>query len=125
MLYADDLVLTAKTKEEVIAMFNEWKRQMETRGLKINMEKTKVMVSGRQPKERTEQGRYPCGCCGKGVGVNSVWCEGCQRWIHKRCSGLRDVKEAGTNFRCPMCTRGTRSSDGSEGLVVNGGGVLR
>ena len=121
MLYADDLVLTAKTKEEAIAMFNEWKRQMETRGLKINMEKTKVMVSGKQPKERMEQGRYPCGCCGKGVGVNSVWCDGCRRWIHKRCSGLHDVKQAGTNFRCSLCTRGPLCCDGSEGLVVNGG----
>ena len=33
LLYADDLVLTATTKEELISKFNAWKKEMETRGL--------------------------------------------------------------------------------------------
>ena len=64
LLYADDLVLTAESKEEVTDMFNRWKEEMEQSGLKINMEKTKLMVTGNKARERIQSGRWPCGCCG-------------------------------------------------------------
>ena len=35
VLYADDLVLTTESKEEVTDMFNRWKEGMKQRGLKI------------------------------------------------------------------------------------------
>ena len=41
LLYADDSILTAESKEEVTNMFNRWKEGMEQRGLKRNTEKTK------------------------------------------------------------------------------------
>ncbi|CAL4192252.1 unnamed protein product, partial [Meganyctiphanes norvegica] len=72
---------------------------------KINKEKTKVMVS-KTKRVKNKSGFFPCGCCWKGVGANSLWCEGCQRWCHKRCSKLKSVYEAGENFRCPTCIRG-------------------
>ena len=106
LLYADDLVITAESEEEAVRKFSLWKREMETRRLKVNMNKTKMMVVGREPIVRPERGRYPCGVCGEGVGVNSVWCQGCVRWCHQRCSGLRNVRRAGENFRCPTCVRG-------------------
>ena len=59
LLYVDDLVLMAETEEEVVERFSAWKR---------GMEKTKMMVLGRKPAVPLERGRYPCGCCGKGVG---------------------------------------------------------
>ena len=71
-LYADDLVLTAESKEEVADMFNRWQEEMEQRGLKINMEKTKLMVTGNKAREGVQSGRQPCGCCERGVGSNSV-----------------------------------------------------
>ncbi len=74
MLYADDQVITAGTRAEASNRFNRWKRAMEKRGLKINMARTKVMVTSRQPDRRQEEGRYPCVCCRKNVGVNSVLC---------------------------------------------------
>ena len=46
LLYADDLVLTGETREEAKEMFVRWRSGMGRRGLKINMEKTEVMVSG-------------------------------------------------------------------------------
>ena len=106
LLYADDLVLTAETEEGVVEKFRAWKEEMETRGLKVNMDKTKMMVLGGQAGRRLETGRYPCGCCGRGVGVNSIWCAGCSRWCHQRCSGLRDIRRGPDNFRCPTCCRG-------------------
>ena len=46
LLYADDLALTAETQGEVELMFGEWRRAVERRGLKVNLKKTKMMVTG-------------------------------------------------------------------------------
>ena len=48
LLYADDLVLNADTKQGVDDMFNEWCSAMELRGLKIKVAKTKLLVSGKE-----------------------------------------------------------------------------
>ena len=59
LLYADDLVLTADSKREVIDMFNNWRGALERRGLKVNISKTKLMVTGKRG-EILRTGRYPC-----------------------------------------------------------------
>ena len=33
--------------------------------------------------------RWPCGVCSKGVGSNSLQCTSCQKWVHKKCSGIK------------------------------------
>ena len=48
-------------------------------GMRISMEKTKVMVTGEVTADRKEVGRYPCNCCGTGVGVNSLPCTRCRK----------------------------------------------
>ena len=123
LLYADDLVLTAESKEDAIYMFNRWKTEMEQRGLKINMEKTKYMVTGNRAREAIQSGRWPCGCCGRGVGANSMLCIECNKWCHRRCSGLRNFRGV-RNFVCPKCAREEEDDeiDGEDvGLVVSGG----
>ena len=91
MLYADNLVLTGESKQEVEQLFVRWKKAMEQRGLKVIMGKTKLMVSGASDSEPVQMGRYPCGVCRKGFGVNSKLCIRCGKWCHKRCSGLRSL----------------------------------
>ena len=71
MLYADDIVLTAETKEGVLEQFNEWRCAMESKGLKVNLSKTKILVSGKECESVVTSGEYPCGVCGRGVGANS------------------------------------------------------
>ena len=44
----------------------------ERRGLKVNLEKTKLLVTEGEREEVVQMGRYPCGVCGRGVGVNSI-----------------------------------------------------
>ena len=104
MLYADDIVLTAETKEGVLEQFNEWKCAMESKGLKVNLSKTKILVSGKECESVVTSGEYPCGVCGRGVGANSVLCTECGKWVHKRCSGLQSVTRA-RDYVCPACTR--------------------
>jgi len=44
LLYADagDLVVIAETEEDLIKRLNEWKNNVENRGVRVNMNKTKV-----------------------------------------------------------------------------------
>jgi len=46
LLYADDLVVIAETEDDLIKRLNEWKVFVENRGMRVNMNKTKVMISG-------------------------------------------------------------------------------
>jgi len=45
-LYADDLVVIAETEDDLIKRLNEWKDNVENRGMRVNMNKTKVMIRG-------------------------------------------------------------------------------
>jgi hypothetical protein len=77
ILYADDLVLMADSMEELQLKFDRWKTVIERKGLKVNMRKTKVMVSG-EGGERVVSMIDPCGVCDKRVKANSVLCIGVQ-----------------------------------------------
>jgi len=46
LLYTDDLVVIAETKDDLIKRLNEWKDSMDNRGMSVNINKTKVMISG-------------------------------------------------------------------------------
>ena len=102
LVYADGLVLTGETKEEVTSMFLRWREALECRGLKVNLGKTKIMVTGKQG-ENLQSGRYPCSVCGRGVGANSILCVACDKWCHKRCSKLSRLSGV-VNFCCPSCS---------------------
>ena len=43
LLYADDLVLLADTMEELIETLTRWRTEMEGKGLRVNLGKTKVL----------------------------------------------------------------------------------
>jgi len=68
MLYADDLAVIAEREEELIKRLNEWKDNVESKGMRVNMNKTKVVISGERQKVRQKAVRWPCGVCSKGVG---------------------------------------------------------
>ena len=119
MLYADDLVLTGGSKEEVEEMFKKWKEDMESKGLKVNIQKTKMLISGSEESPPLQSRRFPCGVCGRGVGANSILCQSCDKWCHKRCSGLTSLTGV-TNFQCSMCVNNTRSTDEDERCVIDG-----
>jgi hypothetical protein len=91
LLYADDLVLIAETKELLLEKVRNWKEGMEKKGLRVNAGKTKVMWCRLCMGQTEDSGEHPCGVCRKGVGRNSIFCVECHRWVHKRCSGISRV----------------------------------
>jgi len=85
----DDLVVIAETEDDLIKRLNEWKGNMENRGMMVNVNKTKVMISGERQKVTQKAVRWPCGVCGRGVGNNSIQCTSCQKLVHRKCSGIK------------------------------------
>jgi len=49
-LYADELAVTAETEDDLIKRLNEWTNFVENRGMRVNRNKTKVMISGKWQK---------------------------------------------------------------------------
>ena len=102
-LYADDLAIVAETRDEFKNRHCLWKQKFAEKGLKVNVAKTKVLISGRGMNTIKESGNYPCGVCLKGVGVNSIYCSNCKHWIHKRCSKVSGPIKSNVNFKCQRC----------------------
>ena len=96
---------------------------LEKRGMKANLEKTKVMALGRSPSEKKGSGQYACSICSKGVGSNSIKCRTCDLWCHTRCSRLQSLKKSEDIFECPTCSRRLteKQNKKSNRLRVNGG----
>ena len=103
LLYADDLAVMADSLEECIARLKVWKEGMERKGLRVNMKKTKLMVSGLGLDLLRNSGAFPCAVCRSGVGVNSIQCLQCMYWVHKKCSGVRGRLAEDPDYACPRC----------------------
>ena len=111
-----------KLKEKMMA----YKTELEKKGLRVNIGKTKVMCSEYGKGNINKSANYPCGVCGHGVGVNSIKCSKCKQWVHNRCSkvkkgvGKMTTKEA-DGFVCSKCKfaddRGSGFENGTDMLL--------
>ena len=79
ILYTDDLVLMGETMEELRENFDEWREAFESKGMRVNLGKTKLIVSGMEEKAFDSK-IDPCGVCG--TRVMSVLCTACGKWVH-------------------------------------------
>ena len=64
-----------------------WKEGLESKGLRVNVGKTKVMKCHVAADMQAESGKYPCGVCGKGVGRSSIQCGGVKNGFIKSAVG--------------------------------------
>ena len=110
-LYADDLVIIAESLEECVRRLLTWKEAMEKKGLRVNAGKTKIMICGTRLDLLQSSGKFPCAVCRNGVGSNSIFCNGCKHWVHKKCSGLKRFKKD-PDYRCTQCQGTARPLDG-------------
>ena len=82
-LSADDLAVIADTLEECVSKLKAWKEGMENKGLRVNMKKTKFMVTGPDLDVLRDSGAFLCAVCRDGVGSsNAIKCSQCKPWVH-------------------------------------------
>ena len=124
LLYADDLVVIADSLEECLARLKAWKDGMECKGLRVNMKKTKLMISGPGLNLLRDSGAYPCAVCRSGVGANSIECSQCKLWVHKKCSGIKGGLSSNLDYVCPRCRDQARPIDGRPVSQVEVDGSL-
>ena len=104
LLYANDLAILSGSLEELKNRLAAWKTSLESYGLRVNVDKTKILVSSvEHRKVPLNNPKYPCGVCSFGVGVNSILCTLCNLWVHKKCSGLNNLHH-NSNFVCRKCS---------------------
>ena len=85
ILYADDLMVSAQSMDELLVKLRKWRSEMEKKGLRVNMGRTKFMISGSKLDVLKKSGKYPCGVCHAGLGRNGIYFSGCRRewWLQK------------------------------------------
>ena len=87
-LYADDLIIIAQGMcQEALDL----ERSNEEESIEINAGKTKIMSCGMGWDLLQSSDKFPCAICGTGVDSNSIFCNGCKHWVHKKCSGLKHL----------------------------------
>ena len=119
-LYADDLVIIAESLEECVRRLLIWKEAMEKKGLRVNAGKTNIMICGTGLDRLQSSGKFPCTVCRTGVGSNSVFCNGCKHWVHKKCSGLKCLTKD-PDYRCTQCQGTACPLDGRPQRAVQVG----
>ena len=88
LLHAHNLVLMSKDSENLKERFWNWKNALESKGLKVNTRKTKVMASvseGELFKSKIDSS----GVCGRRVMANSGLCTKCGSWVHGNCAKIK------------------------------------
>jgi len=88
-LYTDDLVVIAETEDDLIKRHIDWKDFVENIGVRVNMNKIMVINSTEWQNVIQKAVRWPCGVYGRGVGNNSIQCTSCQKWVHRKFSGIK------------------------------------
>ena len=115
LLYADDLVIMSETMENLKERFCNWKNALESKDLKVNTRKTKVMVSGSEG-ELFKSKIDSCGVCGRKVMADSLLCTKCGNWVHGKCAKIkRATARLVMHFVCSKCKR---IMEGTIDLIV-------
>ena len=92
LLYAGDLVLVIETIEGLMNKFLKWKEAFGSKGLKVNIGKTRVMVSHVITLDDLSKSTVdPYGVCCLRVNAKSVLFIPCGKWIHGRCAAVKRV----------------------------------
>ena len=126
LLYADGLVISAGSMEELLVGVRTWRTGVEGGGLRVSVGRAKIVESGIGLDVLGKSGRCPCGVCLAGVGgTGAVRCGGCGGWVRGRCSGIGGRLLRGGEFACARCLGTARAIDGRRSLEVEvGGGEL-
>ena len=85
LLYASNLV--GETIKRLVNKLIKCKEAFKNKGLKVNLGKAKVIVSGGIAKDGTSKSKFDaCGFCSLRVKANSALYVQCGKWISGRCT---------------------------------------
>ena len=85
---------------------------------KVN--KTKMMITSKIWKV-TLEGKFPCAVFRKVLGSNSILCQFCRCWVHKRCSFIKAKQNDNSKFKYQTCTnQETYMAKDCAGMELNG-----
>ena len=122
LLYADDLAILSDSLVDLKNRLAAWKTSLESHGLRVNVGKTKILISSTEhTKISARNPKYPCGVCTFGVGVNSIFCNSCDLWVHNKCSGITDHLTDNRSFVCRKCSGEIASAAIASFKEVNNG----
>ena len=101
LIYTDDFIIMSDNLEDLKIQLHAWRTSLDTRGLRINESKTKILGSSSKAQKSTRNVKRSCCVFSKGVGVNLIrFCQTCNLWTHKRCSGVKGALSKESMFRC-------------------------
>jgi len=76
------------------------------------------MISGKHQKLMQKATRWPCGVCCRGVGSNSIQCTSCQKWVHRKCNGIKgSMYKVMKTFVCRGCVNPFHSEVQMENFI--------
>ena len=112
LLYADDLVLMSEIIDGLRNKFLKWKEAFVSKSLKVNLGKTKVMVSGDITKNGKSKSKVDqCGVCSLRVKANSALSSQCGRRIYCRFAVVKRLTpKFSRNFTCRKCEGNIREA---------------
>ena len=90
---------------------------LESKGLKVDIGKTKVMISGRDLHTLQTSDKYPYAVFRKGVRKTSIFCSGCSLLVHRKCSNIPGRLSKDPDFRCG-CLGNAKAIDGRPCVEV-------
>ena len=109
LLYTYNLVIIAESVEKLCQKLTSLKVNIDNKGLRVNMKKTKVMVSDQNMKcietfmkYLLDSGMWPY-CVWSGVCSNSIFCSVCKHWILKKCIRFHGRLVENVSLRCVSC----------------------
>ena len=123
MIGINDLVLMLMTDtlEDLEKKLTIWKDNIETKGLRVNVNKTKLVCSKHNSSVKSDPLKWPCSICRRGVGINSIFYQSCNDWVYKRCSKIIGRLKADASFKCNASTSNimTISLDDPDAIIGN------
>ena len=107
-LYVENMVIITKSLEELQQKLMLWKTNMKGKGLRVNLGKTKVLLSGLGLDVLQKPDKQRCVMCLNGVRTNSIFC-GVFSTI--KCRDIPGRLKSDASFRCKRCTGQARPLD--------------
>ena len=94
------MALVIETFEGLKGKLETWKVALESKWLRLNINKTKMMISRENTEKVAMNVKFPSVVWREGVGINSILCQISWCWLHKRCGCTRGKLKEDSKFRC-------------------------